>query len=94
MKTYIAIGYFKGDKSQTTTCFIQERRTKIEMIQICKENGFVAHLILTDAQILELDEMDEVELVKTILPLIHHTKRIWVIVSYLYYHLNSIKENI
>lgn len=93
MKTYIAIGYFKHSKSQITA-IIEERRTKIEMIQYCKENGFVAYLVLSDEQLLELTKMDDVDLVKTIAPLMHYSRQTWDVVGYLYHQCNSIKENI
>lgn len=94
MKTYIAIGYFKHDKARNMKSIIEECRTKTEMIKECKENGFVAHLILSEEQMLELAKMDEVELVKTIVSLMHYTKQVWDVAGYLYQHCNSIKENI
>lgn len=94
MKTYIAIGYFKRDKSRNMKAIIEECRTKTEMIQDCKGNGFVAHLIISDKQMLELAEMDEVDLVKTIVTLMHYTKQVWDVADYLYQHCNTIKENI
>lgn len=94
MKTYIAIGYFKHDKARNMKSIIEECRTKTEMIQDCKENGFVAQLILSEEQMLELAKMDEVELVKTIVTLMHYTKQIWHVAGYLCQHCNSIKENI
>lgn len=94
MKTYIAIGYFKHDKAKNMKSIIEECRTKTEMIQDCKGNGFVAHLILSDEQMYELAEMDEVDLVKTIVTLMHYTKKVWDVADYLYQHRNNIKENI
>ena len=94
MKTYIAIGYFKHDKARNMKSIIEECRTKIEMIEDCKGNGFVAHLILSEEQMLALAKMDEAELVKTIVTLMHYTKQVWDVADYLYQHCNDFKENI
>ena len=61
------------------------------MIQDCRENGFVAHLILSAEQMLELAKIDEVELVKTIVTLMHYTKKVWDVADYLYQHRDNFK---
>lgn len=94
MKAYIAIGYFKRDKARNMKSIIEECRTKTEMIQECRGNGFVPQLTLSAEQMHELAGMDEVELVKTIVTLMHYTKKVWDVAEYLYQHCYSIEENI